>query len=209
MPHIVLTGRAGLNPLLPFLPGFRDDFNRPDGDLIADQAGRPWTFEDLIVAGGVAPKIVVKGNAAYVDASAASGTGHRFASLESRSPDGVLTATLKAPGNLAGSIFVRGGSGINAIELTLRATSSDLRIALMSRINGVRTQVAVAPAGSAQAHAGSRFDIVCDGPSIVVYHDSVPIIAYETTLHQARTKAGIIGFANGPDVAWDDVRFYA
>jgi hypothetical protein len=204
MPQIILTGYSDPNPLLPFLPGFRDDFNRLDGPLIATTNGRPWTYSE---SSPNRPDVLIQNGAATVVVPSGA-TGNVAALVETRSSDGVLTGVLKSKANQAGSLIVRGESVYDCIELGLRVSSNALRPGLYARNAGTRSELALSAVGTA-VNDGDRFSVVLDGPAIVVYQNDVPIIATETTQHITKTKAGIYAYSSGSGIAWDSLQFFA
>lgn len=206
MPSLILTGTRRPNPMLPFLPGFRDNFNRPDGPLIA-ASGRPYRY--ITSNNNPRADVVIQNNAATVVLPDGA-TGSVAAVIDSRSANGALEAVLKTKGTQGGSLFLRGTDLSNCLELSMRLSAGDLRPVLFSRTTASgRVILAQAANGYAPIHDGSRFVTVLDGPRIVVYHDDVPIMAAETTDHLTRDAHGIYAYAAGAGMAWDELNFYA
>ncbi|MDF2826863.1 MAG: hypothetical protein K0R01_146 [Mycobacterium sp.] len=205
MPAVILQGRKG-NPAAPFLPGFREDFNQSNGALIATANGRQWITTEAPTAPPRAD--IVRQNGAAVVTVPNGAEGNVMKHVDGRSSDGVAVAVVRSKGNQAGSFIVRGSSLLNCIEVGLREASNNLRPALFLRLNGGRTPLGAAPAGTV-VNDGSRFETVLDGPAITVFLDGTPIIAARETTHQTLTGYGLYGYASGAGIAWESLDFFA
>ncbi|KQR86824.1 hypothetical protein [Microbacterium sp. Leaf179] len=207
MPHIILTGHREVNPLLPFLPGFRDDFNRPNGALIATADGRAW--KTYTTDSAVRADVVVQDNAAVVTVPA-DATGNVAKLVDSRATNMVIETVVKVVGSRAGSIYFRATDMLEGVEFCLRTSSGSTRPAFFTRINGARAmpENGQAPVGTV-INDGDRIRLVADGTSLIAYLNDVPIIACESSVGLSRTGVGFYAFAGGPGIAFDSLRVYA
>lgn len=190
------------NPRLPVvtLPGFTDDFNRPNGALGTTTDGKPWEYSPPLSTS-------VNWSIDQQRAGVAEGSGNRFqlAHVDAGIADGTLTAELAHldPVDLRTGLAVRVQDEQNYISVLLGVGTTTTGMRIQSRINSSATNNVT---DSTPISAGDTIAVTTTGPLIEVrVNDALRLTATIPELTDA-TRHGFYSYA-GARIWWDSIKF--
>jgi hypothetical protein len=191
------------NPLLERipLPGYFDDFNRSDSDVLGktSREGRPWDIRSL----GSSFAWGIRGSKAKL---LSSNSGANFAVADGLSLNGTFRATFSAiqPESNNVGVVARYSSPENHLIVSRRA-DTDRTWALFARVSNTLTLLV--PTGIPMA-AGDQVALFLDGGSVgVSVNGSSTLRGEEDRL--SGTKYGMACSSSGLSTSWDEISFRA